>query len=102
MITITEAAASQIKESAKQGKIEGLALRVACAKQADGSLHYGMGFDEKTEEDQIFISNDIELIIAPVSLTLLTGTVLDFVELEEGKPDFIFQNPNDPDHQPAQ
>lgn len=102
MITITETAANQIKESAKQGKIEGLALRVACAKQPDGSLHYGMGFDEKTEEDQVFISNDIELIIAPVSLTLLTGTVLDFVELEEGKPDFIFQNPNDPDHQPAQ
>ena len=102
MITITEAAAKQIKESAKQGKIEGLALRVACTKQQDGSLHYGMGFDEKTEEDQSFMSNDIELIIAPVSLTLLTGTVLDFVELEEGKPDFIFQNPNDPEHQPVQ
>lgn len=102
MITITEAAANQIKESAKQGKIEGLSLRVACTKQEDGSLHYGMGFDEKTEEDQVFMSNDIELIIAPVSLALLSGTVLDFVELEEGKPDFIFQNPNDPDHQPAQ
>ena len=102
MITITEAAANQIKESAKQSKIEGLALRVACTKQQDGTLHYGMGFDEKTEEDQAFMSNDIELIIAPVSLTLLTGTVLDFVELEEGKPDFIFQNPNDPEHQPVQ
>jgi len=102
MITITDAAANQIKESAKQGKTEGLALRMACTKQADGSLHYGMGFDEKTEEDQSFISNDIELIVAPVSMALLTGTVLDFVELEEGKPDFIFQNPNDPDHQTAQ
>ena len=102
MITITEAAANQIKESAKQGKIEGLSLRVACTKQADGSLHYGMGFDEKTEEDQVFMSNDIELILAPVSLALLKGTILDFVELEEGKPDFIFQNPNDPEHQPVQ
>ncbi|MDH5425038.1 MAG: iron-sulfur cluster assembly accessory protein [Gammaproteobacteria bacterium] len=101
MITITEAAANQIKESAKQGKIEGLALRIACTKQQDGSLHYGMGFDEKTEEDQLFMSNDIELIVAPVSLGLLSGTVLDFVELEAGKPDFIFQNPNDPDHQPV-
>ena len=103
MITITEAAAKQIKESIKQSNIEeGLALRVACTKQDDGSLHYGMGFDEKAEDDQVFMSNDIELIIAPVSLTLLTGTILDFVELEEGKPDFIFQNPNDPDHQPVQ
>lgn len=102
MITITQAASDQIKESAKQGKIEGLSLRVACSKQDDGSLHYGMGFDEKKEEDQLFMSNDIELIVAPVSLTLLRGTVLDFVELEEGKPDFIFQNPNDPGHQPAQ
>jgi len=102
MITITDAAANQIKESAKQGKIEGLSLRMACTKQADGTLHYGMGFDEKTEEDQSFMSNDIELIVAPVSMALLTGTVLDFVELEEGKPDFIFQNPNDPDHQKVQ
>jgi len=102
MITITDAAANQIKDSAKQGKMEGLALRIACTKQDDGSLHYGMGFDEKTEEDKGFISNDIEIIVAPVSLTLLTGTVIDFVELEEGNPDFIFQNPNDPDHQPVQ
>lgn len=102
MITITKAASDQIKESAKQGKIEGLSLRIACTKQQDGSLHYGMGFDEKTDEDQMFMSNDIELIVAPASVSLLTGTVLDFVELEEGKPDFIFQNPNDPEHQPAQ
>lgn len=102
MITITEAAAKQIKESIKQTDVGGLALRVACTKQPDGSLHYGMGFDDKKEDDQAFMSNDIELIVAPVSLTLLTGTVLDFVELEEGKPDFIFQNPNDPEHQPAQ
>lgn len=102
MITITEAAANQIKESIKQTDVDGLALRVACTKQSDGSLHYGMGFDEKHDDDQLFMSNDIELIIAPVSLTLLTGTVLDFVELEEGKPDFIFQNPNDPEHQPVQ
>jgi len=102
MITITEAAANQIKESIKQSDVAGLALRMACTKQDDGSLHYGMGFDEKKEDDQAFMSNDIEVIVAPVSLTLLTGTVLDFVELEEGKPDFIFQNPNDPEHQPAQ
>lgn len=102
MITITEAAANQIKESIKQSDVEGLALRVACTKQQDGSLHYGMGFDEKKDDDQVFMSNDIEIILAPVSLTLLSGTVLDFVELEEGKPDFIFQNPNDPEHQPAQ
>lgn len=102
MITITEAAANQIKESAKQGKLEGLALRIACTKQDDGSFHYGMGFDEKTEEDTAFLSNDIEVIVAPVSMALLTGTVLDFVELEDGSPNFIFQNPNDPEHKPVQ
>ena len=102
MITITEAASNQIKESIKQSDVDGLSLRIACTKQQDGSLHYGMGFDEKADDDQVFMSNDIELIVAPVSMALLTGTVLDFVELEEGKPDFIFQNPNDPDHQPVQ
>ena len=100
MITVTEAAANQIRLSAQQTKAEGMALRIAATRNEDNSIHYGMGFDETKEEDTSVTSGDIELIIAPSSTDLLKGTTLDYVELEEGKFQFIFLNPNDPEYVP--
>lgn len=102
MIKITPAAAAQIKNSAKQGQLEGLTLRVAATKKEDGSIHYGMGFDDKKEDDLTFMSEGVDVIVAPVSVELLKDTEIDFVELEPGKPEFIFKNPNDPEHKPVQ
>lgn len=97
MITITSSAAKQIRQSAKQGHLEGLALRVAATRNPDGSLHYGMGFDDVGRDDDLkFNSAGIDIVIAPVSMDLLNGTTIDYVELEPGKNEFIFINPNDP------
>ena len=98
MITVTEQAAKQIKLSAKQGKAEGMPLRIAAAKNEDDSIHYGMGFDDSKEDDITITSSDVEIIVSPVSAELLKDTVLDFVELEPGKHQFIFMNPNDPSY----
>lgn len=101
MITITPAAAKQIKESAKQSRMEGMALRIAADRQADGSIHYGMGFDDLNRDDDTrYTSEGIELAIAPTSRALLDGTVVDFVEIEPGKFEFIFMNPNDANYTP--
>ncbi len=102
MITVTEEAARQIKLSSKQGKSEGMSLRIAATKNADDSIHYGMGFDDSKEDDIAITSEEIEIIISPVSAELLKDTVLDFVELEPGKHQFIFMNPNDPSYTPPQ
>lgn len=96
MITVTESAAKQIKLSASQGKTEGMALRIAATRNADDSIHYGMGFDDSKKDDITITTEDVEIIVSPVSAELLKDTVLDFVELEPGKPQFIFMNPNDP------
>jgi iron-sulfur cluster assembly protein len=98
MITVTEQAAKQIKLSAKQGKAEGMPLRIAATKNEDDSIHYGMGFDDSKEDDITITSSDVEIIVSPVSAELLKDTVLDFVELEPGKHQFIFMNPNDPSY----
>jgi iron-sulfur cluster assembly protein len=98
MITVTEQAAKQIKLSAKQGKAEGMPLRIAATRNEDDSIHYGMGFDDSKEDDISITSKDVEIIVSPVSAELLKDTVLDFVELEPGKHQFIFMNPNDPSH----
>ncbi len=102
MITVTEAAAEQIKKSAKQGKSEGMPLRIAATRNSDDSIHYGMGFDDSKEDDITVTSEDIDIVISPVSAEILKDTVLDFVELEPGKQQFIFMNPNDPSYTPPQ
>ena len=96
MISVTPAAAKQIQLSAKQGNVEDMPLRIAVTRMDDGSFHYAMGFDDASHnDDKTFRSEGIEIVVAPQSLELLTGTVIDYVELE-GKWEIIFINPNDP------
>jgi len=99
MFILSPAAAEQIKESAKQNQSEGLALRVAAKKNVDGSIHYGVGFEDNTkEEDLAFKSHDITILIAPQSIELLNGTEMDYVEMDNKEMQFIFKNPNDPNY----
>ena len=100
MIKVTPAAAKQIQLSGQQGKTENLALRIAATKNDDGSIHYGIGFDENKEEDIPVTSEGIKIIVSPISANLLKDTTLDFVELEPGKNQFIFMNPSDPSYSP--
>jgi len=100
MIKITPAAASQIKLSAQQGQTGNMPLRIAATKNSDDSIHYGMGFDDSKNDDITIVSNDVTIIVSPISAELLKDTTLDFVELEPGKQQFIFMNPNDPGYTP--
>ena len=102
MITVTEQAAKQIKRSAKQGNSEGMPLRIAATRNEDNSIHYGMGFDDSKDDDIAVRSADVDIVVSPLSAELLKDTVLDFVELEPGKHQFIFMNPNDPTYKPPQ
>ncbi|MGD8843128.1 MAG: iron-sulfur cluster assembly accessory protein [Gammaproteobacteria bacterium] len=97
MITVTPAAAEQIRISAKQGGAEGLPLRVAVTRLQNGAFHYAMGFDDQHHEgDKTWRSEGIDIVVAPPSQPLLTGMVIDYVEMER-KKEIIFINPNDPD-----
>lgn len=100
MITVTPAAAAQIKLSAEQGKTEGMSLRVAASRNDDNSIHYGMGFDDSKADDVTVAAGDIEIIVSASSAELLKETTIDFVELEPNKFQFIFMNPNDPNYKP--
>ena len=102
MITVTQEAAKQIRESARMANAEGLPLRIAAQRHEDGALHYAMGFaDEEHDEDLHFTSEGVEIIVSPISLDLLNNTVIDFVELDNGEKNFIFKNPNDPNYRPT-
>lgn len=100
MITISPSAAAQIKHSAQQSDSAGMHLRIAAKVNVDEGIDYGMGFDEVREDDLQFSCEGVDIIIAPSSAEFLHGAHLDFVEIEPGNFNFIFQNPNDPHYKP--
>jgi iron-sulfur cluster assembly protein len=103
MIKITPAAAEQIRSSASQGQMDDMSLRLAATRNPDGSLHYGMGFDDNQLDGDTHISSeDVDLVVSESSLPLLAGMTLDYVELEPGAWQFIFMNPNDPNYKPPE
>ena len=96
MIKITPAAAAQIRNSANEGGMNGLTMRIAATRNPDGSIHYGMGFDDNTlEGDTHMTVEDVDVVIAESSKILLDGMTLDYVEIEPESYQFIFMNPND-------
>ena len=101
MITVTPTAAQQIQQASLQAQAEGMPLRIAAKLSADGSIQYGMGFDDVRENDLQVTSEGVTVLVASVSEELLTGAVLDFVELTPGEFQFIFINPNDTGVPPA-
>ena len=95
MVKVTAQAAEQIREAATQSNAEGLLLRVAAQRGLDGSIQYGLGFDDQKEDDILMDSEGVTVIVSPEHMQLLNGAVLDFVELSPGDLRFIFINPND-------
>jgi iron-sulfur cluster assembly protein len=101
MITITPAAAEKIQASAIEGEMQGLAMRIAAKRNPDGSIHYGMGFDDNALDGDIHINaGGVDVVIGESSHLLLEGTTMDFVEIEPGTWQFIFMNPNDANYSP--
>lgn len=101
MITLTSAAIEQVKKSAQQTQSSELALRLAARKNTDGSMEYGMGFDEPKDEDLVFKFDDQVVVMGGEYGPLFNGTTIDYVELEPGQFGFIFMNPNDANYRPS-
>ena len=95
MITVTLSAATQIRIAATQSESDEMGLRIAARRDADGSLHYAMGFDEARNDDLVVTSEGIALVVSPGEADLLDGMTIDYVEYEPGDFRFIFINPND-------
>ena len=94
MITLTETAAERIgKFLANRGK--GLGLRLGVKTTGCSGMGYIMEFvDELHEEDTVFESHGVKVIVDPKALVYLDGTEVDYTRegLNEG---FKFGNPNE-------
>jgi len=92
-LTLTEKAAKHVQKSlTSRGK--GIGLRLGVKTSGCSGMAYVMEFaDQIDEQDQIFESQGIKILVDPKSLLYIDGTELDFVRdgLNEG---FQFNNPN--------
>ena len=77
MFNVTAAAAQEILAAAARSDAQGMALRVAARQVADGSIEYGMGFDEAREDDEPAQFGALTVLVGSPSKPLLDGTVLD-------------------------
>ncbi len=101
MLKLTTNAAEQIFRAAKAGNMQGLALRIAATQGGeDNIIQYAVGFDEIKEDDVHINSKGVDVIFEPIYKELLSGTVIDYVEIEPNDFRFIFMNPNDPNFVP--
>jgi len=92
-ITLSESAAGHVaRYIEKRGK--GLGIRLGVKTSGCSGMAYKLEFaDESQDDDIIFESHGVTVLIDPKSLPYLDGTELDFVRegLNEG---FKFNNPN--------
>lgn len=92
-ITLTEVAAERVKNFlSNRGK--GLGLRLGVKTSGCSGMAYTLEFaDEIEDNDQVFESQGVKIIVDPKSLLYIDGTELDYGKegLNEG---FKFNNPN--------
>jgi iron-sulfur cluster assembly accessory protein len=94
MITISERAVSELRTLIEQ-EAKDAALRVWVAGGGCSGLSYGMALDDGPQEegDSVFEQSGIRLVVDPLSLTYMDGSVVDYVEETLGGG-FKIENPN--------
>ena len=93
-ITISDSAARRITALKAQEAAEGAFLRIAVSGGGCSGFQYGLSFDEDTSpDDVVFEHGGIRVVVDDVSLELLNGSEVDFVEDLMGAS-FQIKNPN--------
>jgi iron-sulfur cluster insertion protein len=93
-VVLTESAAQRIAVLRTQENAENTFLRIAVSGGGCSGFQYGLSFDDqRNEDDFIFERDGVGVVIDDVSLGLLNGAELDFVEDLMGAS-FQIKNPN--------
>ena len=93
-IVITDSAARRIAALKAQEEAENAFLRIAVSGGGCSGFQYGLTFDEETNpDDLVFEHGGVRVVVDEVSLDLLNGAEIDFVEDLMGAS-FQIRNPN--------
>ena len=93
-LTLTDAAAAEVKALLEQQDRDDLALRVYVAGGGCSGLQYGMALDENIEPgDETFEVSGVSCVVDSTSLKYLVGAVVDYIHTDLGGG-FKIENPN--------
>ena len=93
-IVVTESAARRIAALQVKERAKGAFLRIAVSGGGCSGFQYGFSFDEERHEDDVVFERDgVAVVVDEVSLDLLSGAEVDFVEDLMGAA-FRINNPN--------
>jgi iron-sulfur cluster insertion protein len=93
-IVLTENAARRIATLKAQENTGNAFLRIAVAGGGCSGFQYGLSFDDqRNDDDFVFERNGVGIVVDEVSLGLLNGAEVDFVEDLMGAS-FQIRNPN--------
>lgn len=93
-VTLTDRAARQVEKiKADQNLGDELYLRVAVEGGGCSGLSYKLGLDHKNEEDTVFESKGIEIVVDRRHIMYLEGISIDYPDGLDARG-FVFNNPN--------
>ena len=93
-VTLSESAARRIAELRLKESAPAAFLRLAVSGGGCSGFQYGFTFDDHRQDDDLVFARDgVELVIDAVSLDLVKGAEIDFVEDLMGAY-FQVKNPN--------
>ncbi|WP_366656423.1 iron-sulfur cluster insertion protein ErpA [Fodinicurvata sp. EGI_FJ10296] len=94
VITISDSAVRRVRQMIERRADDTLILRVSVSGGGCSGFQYGIGFDNAVHEDDLVFERDgVRLAVDDVSLDLLDGSEVDFVEELIGAS-FQVRNPN--------
>lgn len=94
VINVTEAATAKIKELLVSENKDGHGIRLSVAGGGCHGYQYGMQFESApTDMDQVIEVEGVKFYIDPMSIPMLSGAQVDYVETVQGSG-FAINNPN--------
>ena len=94
LVSLTETAAVKIKElMAEEPEDEVSVLRVAVQGGGCSGFQYALALDQKREDDHVFATSGISVLVDPASLRYVDGSTVDYTESLMGAG-FQVNNPN--------
>lgn len=95
LMTITDAAADQVRKLLDQRGREAVGIRVGVTTAGCSGLSYSLEYaDEKSEFDEVVEDKGVTVLVDPKAVMFLIGSEMDYVT-EEMKAGFVFKNPNE-------
>lgn len=93
-LNITESAVKRLSTLLKDEEDKNTKLRIYITGGGCSGFQYGFTFDSNKSDDDLIIEKErVSIVVDPMSMQYLIGSVLDFTEGLEGSR-FVIKNPN--------